>query len=460
MTPDLGSELARHVNSSGFDALPESAVIAAKKSTLDILGVVLAGSGLDPAASRITKFAQAMGGVADSTVIGSPLRLPAPWAAFTNGALAHCLDFDDLTPWGNHATSSIIPAVLAVAQRQGGISGRDLITAVALGQDIFARLLCSVEWKKDWNMSTVAGVFAGAAAAGRAMRLSAEQLEHALSIACMQAAGTMEVIYGTGGDMRGMYAGFSAKAAVLSAMLAEAGLTGVKTTFDGRAGFFSTFFSGKYDRPGLLDDLGKKFTGGTTLYKPWPAVGPSHSHIHATIELFQSFNLADDDIAEIRIHVGDYQQVMSSPLDARRAPETLVDAKFSLPFLVATAAVHRSVKISHFTQAALKDERVLGMARKVVPVPDSEFDWRRELPMGRVVIVTADGRLLDRVGRNVPGSASSPLEWDEIARKFSECAGVAAHPPKAEAIAEVCARARRLEDEVDAMELLALLQPL
>src|SRR5258706_5465074 len=302
MFGDLCYDFAEYVEDTRFVSIPASAVEAAKKSILDLFGVILASSGLEPAVRGLVELVHETGGRPESTVLGFPCHVPAVWAAFANGAMAHSLDFDDLTPWGNHATSSIIPAAFAVAERKGGVSGRDMIAAIAVGQDMFARLLCNVNWRKDWNMSTVAGVFAATAACGRLLGLSREQMANALSAASMQAAGTMEVVYGVGGDLRGMYAAFSAKAGVLSALLAEKGVTGAKSAFEGKVGFFKTYFNGDYNRDKILEGLGTNYLGGTTLYKPWPAVGPAHSHIHATIQFVTRHDLKAEDIKEIRVY--------------------------------------------------------------------------------------------------------------------------------------------------------------
>jgi len=104
--------------------------------------------------------------------------------------------------------------VLAVSLRKGGVSGRDLIAAVAVGQDLFARLRCNVSWKQDWNLSTVLGTFAATAAAGRVLRLTPEQLTHAFGVASMQAGGVMELVTGLGSQLGGLYAGFPAIALI------------------------------------------------------------------------------------------------------------------------------------------------------------------------------------------------------------------------------------------------------
>ena len=422
--PDLGFELAEHIVEASYDTIPLAAIDTAKKSLLDLLGVILAAGGLEPAVQPVMDLVRENGGSPQCTIVGFPDRAPASWAAFANGAMAHSLDFDDLTPWGAHASSSIIPAALAVAEWRGGVSGKDLLAAIAVGQDLFARMRQHVEWRKDWNISTVFGVFAATAAAGRLIRLSAEEMASALGIAAMQAGGTMDVVYGLGGDLRCIYAAFSSKAAVVSVILARQGIVGTRSSFSGEYGFFATYFGGRFDRKQMTEGLGTEYTGSSTLFKPWPAVGPAHSHIHATIRLVSENDLTPDDIAEIRVHVGDYHEIMCTPLEERRAPATLVDAKFSLPFLVAVAAVHRDVALAHFVDGGLSDPIVRAVADKIVPVPDASFDWTFELPDGRVEIVTHDGRVLALTGTEVPGSPEAPLTWTDLQRKFISCAAV------------------------------------
>ncbi|MGF9648819.1 MmgE/PrpD family protein [Pseudarthrobacter oxydans] len=451
---DLVHDLAAIATQTQYTQLPPAAVEAAKKSILDTLGVALAASGTEPAVLPIIDFVRHSGGRREATVWGFGGKVPAHMAAMANGAMVHCLDFDDHTPWGQHSSSSIVPAALAVAERQGGVSGKDLITAVALGQDLFARLRCNVGWRKDWNLSTVLGVFAGTVAAGRLIGLSQMQMVAALSIASMHSSGVMEVVTGTGSDLRGMYAGFSAKGSVLASLLAERGTTGVDTLFEGRYGFFETHFRGEYDRDSILDGLGQTYLGSKTLYKRWPTVGTSHSHIHAVVSLVTENDLKAEDVAEIRVYVGDYHALMCMPLEARRTPSTTVDAKFSLPFLVAVAALNRDVTIADLAEESLHDPRVRSMAQRVIPVPDESLDWKLELPPGRVRIITHDGREWERVGEQVPGGPEEPLSWNDISAKFAACASVAVVAPSDAQIRQLQQMACELEQVSDATRIL------
>jgi 2-methylcitrate dehydratase PrpD len=454
---DLVHHFADHAATVTYENLPDDARMAAKKSILDTLAVILAASGSEPAVRGVVELVKETGGKPESTILGFGGRAPAIMAAFANGALAHCLDYDDQTPWGQHTASSIIPAAFAVAERRGGVSGQDLIAAVAVGQDIFARLRCHVEWKKDWNLSTVLAVFAATASAGRVMGLSAQRVAHALGIATMQSSGVMEMVAGRGSDLRGMYAGFSAKGAALAAMMAERGITGIDQAFEGQFGFLNTYFAGRYDRVGILRDLGEDFLGGGTLYKRWPCVGTAHSHMKAAIDIVSANGLDFEDIAHIRLHVGNYHELMCQPLEERRAPATLADAKFSLPFLVAVAIVRRGMCVSDFSDAGLRNPQILEIGQKISLVKNSALDWKLQLPPGRVEIVAKDGRQWLEEGQDVPGSAENPMSWNDICGKFRECCAVAAIPVPAASQAKAQELAFRLEELSDATELIRCL---
>ena len=456
-TADLSRDFADFVANAQYMELPPDAIDGAKKSILDTVGVTLAASGMEPAARGFIDLVREMGGRAESSIIGFDANVPAAMAAFANGTLAHALDFDDQTPWGAHPDSSLVPAALAVAQRKGSVSGKQLITAVAIGQDLFVRLRCNVGWRQDWNLSTVVGAFSACASAAHVLALRPQQVAHALGLASMQSCGTMETIFGIGGDMRGLYAGFTAKGAVLAALLAQKGVTGIARVFEGPDGIVNTYFGGKYDREKIVHGLGKEFAGGAMIYKYWPAVGNVHTYLHAIIELMKEHRLVANDIGEIRAYVGDFSQRMCLPLDARRAPATLLDAKFSLPFCVALAATHARLKISDFTTDSLKDPKVLALARKVVPVADASLDWKMKLPDGRIEVETLDGRVFERTGKNVPGSPEAPMTWDQLTDKFRDCAACAATPLPKDNVERALSIARNLESCGDAGELLSAL---
>jgi len=453
MPADLCQHFAQNIASTRYEDLPREAIECAKKSILDTVGVILAASGVEPAARRFADCVRESGGKPESTVLGYGGRAPAAMAALVNGALAHSLDFDDRMLRGAHCGSSLVPAALAMAERKGGVSGRQLIAAVAAGQDLFMRLRYNVGWRNDWNLSTVIGVFSAAATAAHVLGFGPEKVAHALGIASTQCCGTMETIFAPGSGLRGTYAGFSAQGAVLAALLADKGVTGIDSLFEGKAGILNVYFRGEYDRTKILENLGVEYRGANILYKPWPMVGLSHTYIHATFELMKQHRLAAADIDEIRVHIRELQEQACLPLESRRAPSSAVDAKYSVPFCIGLVVARGHVRISDFDAAALNDPRVLAAARKVVPVEDRDH-WTSHAVEGRVEIVTQDGRILERLGDDIPGSTHAPMTWDGLAEKFRDCASASATPLSLERIDAAQQMARRLDTVGDVAELI------
>jgi 2-methylcitrate dehydratase PrpD len=456
-TVDFSRDFAKFVSECRYEDLTPEAAEAAKKSILDLLGVILAAGGTVPAVRSVMELVRAHGGKPECTVLGFGDKVPPIMAAFANGAMAHCLDFDDVAPDGNHASSTLIPAVLAAAEHQGGLSGKELITAVAIGQDIFLRMRRSLQQRMDWLTTTVLGVFSATAGVSYVLGLNADQVAHALGIASLGSCGTLEMRFGTGSDLGELYAGFVAKNAVLSAMLAQKGVTGTQRVFEGQAGVMNVYFDGEYDRTKILDGLGTRFNGASMQYKPWPVCGIANTYVHATLELVRKHDLRAEDIVEIRPYVGDFQQRMSYPLDERRSPTCSMDARFSLPFCLGAAATYRDVKIEHFTEEGIRDPKVLAAAQKVVPVDDSSLDWRGEMPNARVEIDTTTGQTFTGFGDGTPGSRDRPMDWNDLARKFAACAEVGINPKSSTVVSVAVDMAKSLEHMSDATEIVRLL---
>jgi 2-methylcitrate dehydratase PrpD len=454
---DIVHILARFAVETRFEDLPGGAVEAAKKSILDTLGVMLGASGMEPAVRPIIDLVTETGGRPEATVLGFGSRLPAATAAFANGTLAHGLDYDSQTPWGAHPDSSLVPALLALAERVGGVSGKDLIRAVAVGQELFIRLRCNIRWNMDWNLSSAVGVYSGTAACGALLGLDARGIASAMGIASLNAGGTMEQIFGIGSDLRGLYAGFISQSCVTAALLAQKGMVGMQRLFEGEAGIFKVYFGGEYNRDKILEGLGADFLCAGMTYKYWPAVGNAHTYIHAAIELMRENPIAAKDIAQVRVYVGSFAERMCKPIEARKRPATMMDAKFSLPFTVAVALNAGKMAISDFAPSALADPDVLALAGKVEGVFDPAFNWNLKLPAGKVEVVTKDGRTFARLGEEVPGTPERPMTWDELDAKFADCARVAVASFDDARIARVQAVVRSLDTGTVIEDLIAAL---
>jgi 2-methylcitrate dehydratase PrpD len=256
--------LAAHAAKLRYGDLPAPLVELTKQCVLDTLGVAIGASTLAPEAELVRDYVADLGGRPESTLLGFRGKAPAPWATFVNGSLGHMLDYDDVGD-GGHVSIATIPVAFAIAEKVGGVSGRDFIAAVAAGTDLHTRLDLAIDipdWTmtEGWFATQLFGFISGAATAGSLLRLDAAQMENALGIGFNQLSGSRQMAVGAATHMRSMQAGFSGQAAVMAAELARRGVIGCKDVIEGRYGLFKNYVRTETPRwSALLDGLGSDF---------------------------------------------------------------------------------------------------------------------------------------------------------------------------------------------------------
>jgi 2-methylcitrate dehydratase PrpD len=223
MTDDAAWPLARHVCHTGYADLPASAVESARRDILDTFGCMLGGSG-SPGIDELFAVIARWGGREESRVLLRGTCLPAPQAALLNASMGHALDFDDTLDTGGsiHPGVSVLGSVLAVCDSLGGLSGRGVLVAVALGLDVSCRIALACTLDRGWHRTAAIGVFGATAAAGKLIGLTPEQMLAAFGIAYSHAAGNRQCIL-DGALTKRMQAGHAASAGVFSAVLAPRG---------------------------------------------------------------------------------------------------------------------------------------------------------------------------------------------------------------------------------------------
>ncbi len=455
---DVVWALARNVVQTEYQNLPSEAVESTKKSILDTLGVIEAASGITPGLKELVELVTEGGGKKESTILGFGSRVPAWMAAFANGAMAHCLDYDDLHHRAKaHLSATTVPSGFAIAERLGKVKGKDFVTAVALGNDLMARLCCSISLKFMWHRTPLFGVFAAAATSGKLLRLNEEQMVDALGLAFCQAAGTMEQRFSVGSEIGGMRDAFPNKGGVLAALMAKSGIRGVRSCFEGKAGLFNVYFGGEYDREALTTNLGKKFHGADIGFKPWPACGSTHSYIDTTLALVSENDIHPENIEEITVFVGESAQTLCQPLEARRKPVTTLDAKYSIPFTVSVGAARGKVVLKDYFAESLRDPVVLALAQKVTPKFDAECNAGREHRTAQVDMRMKNGKVYSKRIDLPYGHPDRPMSWESIVNKFRDCLSHAAKPVPKDNMEKVIDMVGKLEEVEDVSKIVRLL---
>jgi 2-methylcitrate dehydratase PrpD len=455
MDADPALILAEHVCHTNFTALPDEVVIVTKRDILDTLGAMLGGS-IAPGIAELSGLVKHWGGREESSLLLIGGKVPAPQAALVNATMGHALDFDDtFDRAGNiHPGVSTLAASLAIAEMQGGISGRDFVLAVTLGLDVACRLALAATVDRGWHRTAAFGIFGATAAAGKLLSLNLAQLVNAFGIAYSQAAGTRQCILDSALTKR-FQAGQAASGAVLSALLAREGFTGAHEVFAGRFGFFPMYQPDGHNLDAISDALGKIFRGVELSFKPYPSGRPNHAILDAALALYQQLDLTTADagagIAEVTITTSaqTYKDQLS-PEAGKWRPAQVVEAQFSIPFLVAAALVYGRVGIGEV--AGVDDPRVLALAERVQGIV------REDVPAGwaQVAVQRADGRAASVETTSPSGSPQKPLSDAQLYAKFRDCAAHAAKPIPQEIVEQAIQFVQQMDDALEVTALVRL----
>ncbi|MGA8191773.1 MAG: MmgE/PrpD family protein [Acetobacteraceae bacterium] len=450
MVKDPAWALAEHVCGSGFADLPAATRAATCNDILDTFGCLLGGSSA-PGIAELARVVGGWGGVQQSQVMLWELRLPAPQAAMLNASMAHALDFDDTLDHGGsiHPGASVLAASLAIADMLGGVSGQRLLLAIALGLDVSCRVALASTVDRGWHRTAAMGVFGAAAASGKLLGLTVEQMVNALGIAFSQAAGNRQCIL-DGALTKRLQAGQAASSGVLAALLAAEGFTGAHDIFLGRFGFFELYQPGGHDPAKLVEDLGKEFRGDLLSFKPYACGRPQHAILDAAIAARNQLDLGTAvdfaQIADVRVTVA--PTIIAEQFKGashKRQPTQIVEAQFALPYLIAAALVHGRVGITEV--ADIHNAQVLKVAEQMEGI-----DAGREVD--GITLRLRDGRTA-AVTVGLPlGSPENRLSIEQREMKFIDCAHNAVRPLPDDAVHATAHAILQLEELQDVSGLL------
>ncbi len=396
----------------------------------DAVAIALAATRCQPLAQQLLD-AMAMGaGSGACGVLGSSARHAPSLAAFTNAALVHTLDFDDIHDAARlHPTAVTLPAALAAAELVGAPGAR-VVDAVALGNELLCRL--GVMYSpmgsgpgSDWFLTQLFGYFGAGLSAALVMGQDEDQIVSTLGLAYMQAAGGKEAGFGVGATGRSIYPAFAAMGGVTAALLSRAGVRGPESALDGAASLFRIYLEtapSAAQRALLLDPEGWQFAA--TQIKPWPSCRLSHPYVGAALALRAQLQGAG--IERLVVAVNASAAKLCTPLADRRRPRTLQDAKYSVPFMTAFALVHGAVDLDKLHQDALADPAVLAVADRIT-IAETLAD-RPGHPPAVMDAQTTDGRALRASAGNFDLDAAGARA------KFDACLAHAGRAAQAEAL--------------------------
>lgn len=467
-TMTISEALAGFVAHCNLDNIPEPVVTRAKLYALDTLVVALAGA--NAKSSRIVvDVVEKLGGKPQASIVGWPLRTSVALAALANGAINHAVELDD-----DHRTSVlhpgtvVMPAALAMAEYCGA-NGKTFLEGLIAGYEIMTRIgdaFLGQQYYEGFHSTGTCGVFGAAAAAGRILGLDEKTLVTAFGIAGTQAAGLGEWS-ADGSWIKRLHPGKAAESGILAVLLAQGGFTGPSTIVEGEQGFLKAFsHERKWDKDIILDELGKTYRGHGTSFKPYACCRFSHQVVDAALAVIQRHNIRSQDVSDVmvRIHTTAYEKLFQ-PEARRYRPQSVVDAQFSIPYIIATAILHGRPMPQHFTDDAIRAPDVLTMAGRIKGKPDDEYE--KQYPQRYPTMVSFqlnNGKEYSEYSDLPSGDPENPsyqqdpaLFGQEILSKVD--ALMASVPHYATRQNDIVALMRRLENLSNLSELVQLLAP-
>jgi 2-methylcitrate dehydratase PrpD len=434
---DVSDQLFDHALGVRFEDLPAATVAATRRQILDYFGAAVAGIDAD-GCRAVHEMVMAWGGARTAQLIGYGDKVPAPMAALVNGTTGRALELDDVHEQAlTHSTVTMVPVALAVGAAQGGLAGRELITAVAMGNDLAVRLALAVRqsfgedaaprtMSLTYQTATLAGAIVAAKVAGTSKDVMADTFGSAYS----QVAGNIQGLKeGTLGVR--VQQGIASFAAVVGWELARRGISGGRQNLEGGAGWFNAFHGGRFNRSAVLDRLGSSFLGDEISIKPYSCCKYGHNAISAVARAIAvpGFDARRVTRIEATIYTQDMWDLLCEPLSVKAAPESfegpagVAMAQFSLPYMLAAATARGTFTTAELTPEARRDPLIMDLMRRVEIVNLNKTLAPEDLPEpSTVTLVLDDGTQLSAQSSRPIGHPENPMTNSQIIAKFGWCA--------------------------------------
>ena len=411
----LARRLADYALGLRYEDLDSATIERVKIHLIDSLGCGV-GALNEPAVRICREIALPVGGT--STIIGTNRRTTPDLAAFANGAAIRYLDFNDtyVGKFAIHPSDNIAPC-LAVAEAERA-SAQELITAIVIAYEVNCRLTDALDISaRGWD-PPVLGLPAVALAAGRLMKLTQEQLTHAVGLAINDHIPLGLTRAGDLSEWKGIAVAEAGRNAVFAVRLARTGLTGPAPIFEGKSGVFQQISGAAKIDVASFGGRDRPFRIHQCILKPYPAVIYTQTAIVAAIEVAKEVGALDQIVTiDIATSRRGYERTGSEP--EKWDPKTRETADHSLAYITARAMFDGDITSESFSEQKFRDPAVLTFMQKIKVAEDPALTARTggAVPT-RVTATLSDGKRITRESDHAPGFVARPMNRSEVERKF------------------------------------------
>jgi len=405
--------LAAWVVSSRREDVPVAIRREALRTVLNWTGCAVGGSAHETVGIAIRAL-KPFSGPAQASVLGRKERLDVLNASLMNGISSHIFDFDDTDLRTIvHPAGPVAPAVLALAEYRP-LSGADFLHALIVGVEVECRIANAVypqHYDIGWHITGTVGPFGAAAAAGKVLGLSEQQMVWALGLAATQPVGLREM-FGT--MTKSFHPGRASQNGLTAALLAGQNFTSSDQPLEAARGWANVLSTARNYHE-ITDQLGDRYQIAFNSYKPFPCGVVIHPAIDGCLQIRAENHLTADRIERIELRVNP----LVLELTGKRAPQTGLEGKFSVYHAAAAAMVYGRVGEPAFSDRAVRDPAVVALRQRVSATVDQSIGEDQV----RLAVVLKDGRRLDKFIEHAIGSARNPMSDAQLEGKFKGLAG-------------------------------------
>jgi 2-methylcitrate dehydratase PrpD len=443
-------ELSEYVAQARRIELPENVSIRVRHHMLDAIAAMVSGSVLPPGRLAI-RYIQGQGGTQEARVIGSPLQTTAVNAALANGVMAHSDETDDShAPSSTHPGCAIVPAALAMAEREGA-DGRSLLRAVVAGYDVGCRVTQALGPSflsgKGLSSHSIGGTFGAAAAAASLANLNQVEVSYALSYAAQQASGVKSWVQSEDHIEKAFdFAGMPARNGVTAVTLVQAGFTGVADVFQGEQNFLRAYADNPKAEE-LVRGLGSEFEIMRANIKKFCVGSAIQAVLDALLEIIGEHHITADDVDRLVARV---------PENGGRIVNDRNMPNVNLQYILSAALLDgRLTFAAAHDYQRMKDPRVLAVKSRIQLVLDPELTHARPRRQGIVEVHTKDGRTLRMHVKSVRGTADNPMTDQEVEAKARDLVAPVLGSEKCEKLLVLVKNLERVDNVRDLSAVLA-----
>ncbi len=409
---DVTRHLAAWAVSSRKEDVPAAIRREALRTLLNWTGCAIGGSRHETVEIAIRAL-KPFSGPAQASVLGRKDRLDVLNASLMNGISSHIFDFDDTDLRTIvHPAGPVAPALLALAEYRP-LSGADFLHALIVGVEVECRIANAVypqHYDIGWHITGTVGPFGAAAAAGKVLGLSEQQMVWALGLAATQPVGLREM-FGT--MTKSFHPGRASQNGLMAAILAGQNFTSSDQPIEAARGWANVLSTARNYRE-ITDRLGDRYQIAFNSYKPFPCGVVIHPAIDGALQMRAENHLTAGEIdgIELRVHP------LVLELTGKREPRTGLESKFSVYHAVAAAMVYGRAGEPAFSDRAARDPAVLALRERVSTTVDRAVGEDQV----RIAIVLKDGRRLDKFIEHAIGSTGNPMTDAQLEAKFKSLA--------------------------------------